>query len=152
MKLVIMATLAVGMLAIFLPRMAGPGNAVQRPLQVNKDSLALAGEWYLQPVLPSDTATGKLPMLNFSLGQKKFTGFTGCNKMNGMFNLQGDLLVISKDLVLTKMTCEGFNEKEFIMNLARVNRFRIRDSVLSLMIDQSPVSKWIRKPGVKPEL
>ncbi len=149
MKIVAMVTLVAAMLTAFSPGIAGPAEKQPIRWQVNRDSSGLAGEWVLQPVLASDTATGKLPTLSFNLGQKKFTGFTGCNQVNGKFNLHGDQLVIGKDMDLTNNTCEGFNEKEFIINLLRVNRFRVRDGVLWLMIDQVPVSKWTRNPVIK---
>lgn len=111
------------------------------------DTAVLTGDWYLQPVLASDTATGKLPMLQFDLKGKTFTGFTGCNAMNGSFRLQGDTLQFNERLAMTKMMCEGYNEKDFIANLLRVNHYKIENGILWLMIDQSPVSKWVRKPG-----
>jgi heat shock protein HslJ len=113
------------------------------------DSAALAGEWYLQPVLASDTAAGKLPVLRFNLAQKKFTGFTGCNQMSGAFRIVSDQLQFDKDITVTKIECEGYNEKEFLINLLRVDHYKIREGVLWLMIGQAPISKWMRKPGSK---
>ena len=40
----------------------------------NPDDTTLAGKWVLQPVLPSDTAAGRVPVLNFNLKTKRFTG------------------------------------------------------------------------------
>ena len=51
-----------------------------------KDTTTLAGTWFLQPVLISDTATGKIPRLQFNLSDRRFTGHTGCNNMSGTFN------------------------------------------------------------------
>ncbi|NCI46137.1 META domain-containing protein [Sediminibacterium soli] len=108
----------------------------------------LSGEWFLQPVLASDTATGKLPTLRFDLRNGTFTGFTGCNRINGNFLLKGDTLHFNEKINLTRIVCEGYNEKEFLLNLLRVERYRIKEGVLWLMVDQTPVSKWLRKaPG-----
>jgi heat shock protein HslJ len=109
------------------------------------DSMKISGEWFLQPVLPSDTATGRIPSLSFDLAKKTFKGFTGCNQMNGSFMISGDALMFDKDLTLTKIACEGFNEKEFITNLLRVDHYQFRDGLLILLINKTPISKWMRR-------
>jgi heat shock protein HslJ len=109
------------------------------------DSMKISGEWFLQPVLPSDTATGRIPSLSFDLAKKTFKGFTGCNQMNGGFMISGDALMFDKDLTLTKIACEGFNEKEFITNLLRVDHYQFRDGLLILLINKTPISKWMRR-------
>ena len=117
--------------------------------KVPLDSASIAGDWWLVPVLASDTAAGKLPQLRFELSGNKFSGFTGCNQMNGTFRVVSDQLQFDKDIRLTKIACEGYNEKEFLLNLLRVDHYRIKDGELWLMIDQTPVSKWMRKPDSK---
>lgn len=117
------------------------------------DTISLAGNWYLRPVLPSDTFAGKLPMLRFEPGKRKFSGFTGCNQISGGFEFELDQLQFSKDIVVTKMACEGYNEKEFLSNLLRVDHFKIKDSsILQLLIGQTPVSEWSRKPYIQKTL
>lgn len=105
----------------------------------------IAGEWFLQPVLPSDTAAGHIPVLNFDLAKKTFKGFTGCNDMSGRFVVSGDALSFDKDIISTKVICEGFNEKEFIANFLRVDHYQVKEGVLILLIDKTPISKWMRK-------
>ena len=85
----------------------------------------------------------------FDLRTGKFSGFTGCNQMNGAFHVQGARLHFSEDITLTRMACEGYNEKEFVVNLLRVDHYEIRNGVLTLLIGQTPVSKWMRRPDVK---
>lgn len=129
-----------------------PANT-QKQARKNMDSVTLAGDWYLRPVLPSDTAAGKLPMLRFELGTRKFSGSTGCNQMNGSFNLSADVLSFDKNISFSKKDCEGYNEKEFLTNLLRVDHYKIKDSsVLQLLIGQTPVSEWGRKPYVQKTL
>jgi heat shock protein HslJ len=105
----------------------------------------LAGKWVLQPVLASDTASGRLPSITFNLASKKFTGNTGCNSMGGHFFVKGDSLVFTEQMAITRKTCEGYNEKAFIDNLSKTNRYKIVDGVLQLMRDQTILSKWTRK-------
>lgn len=117
----------------------------QASRQNEADSASLSGEWFLQPVLESDTATGRLARINFDLVRKRFKGFTGCNQMNGAFGIKGDGIFFDKDITVTRIACAGYNEKDFIVNLLRVTRYQLKDGVLSLLIDKTPVSKWIRK-------
>jgi heat shock protein HslJ len=107
---------------------------------------SLEGEWYLQPVLPSDTATGKIPVLNFSTGKKRFSGNTGCNSMSGTFTLANDSLVFGPQLITTRMACQGYNEKAFLANLMLTNHFKIENGTLLLMNNNTVLSKWIRSP------
>src|ERR1700754_4863181 len=59
-----------------------PVAAVERSAP---DTTTLGGSWYLQPVLPADTASGKTPALNLDVTKSRFTGNTGCNTMRGQF-------------------------------------------------------------------
>ena len=106
---------------------------------------SLSGTWILQPVLPSDTAAGARPSISFNTGNSSFTGFTGCNDMRGNFKTKDGDLAFAKEIKLTKKICEGYNEKEFMMNLLRVNGYKFQDGVLVLLINTAPVSKWTRK-------
>jgi len=109
------------------------------------DDTTIAGNWVLQPVLASDTATGSIPKLNFNLTSKKFSGNTGCNEMSGSFFIRKDSLSFNEDMIATKKKCKGYNEKAFIDNLTKTNHYKIVDGVLQLMNDQTILSKWTRK-------
>jgi heat shock protein HslJ len=125
------------------------GVVVKSAMSEIQDTVSLAGEWFLVPVLASDTAAGKLPFIRFNLAQRRFTGFTGCNQMSGSFTLQADQLRLDQNISFTKTTCAGYNEKEFITNLLRVDHYKIKDGVLWLTTDQTPIAKWMRKPDSK---
>lgn len=109
------------------------------------DSL-LKGEWYLVPVLASDTATGKYPTINFSTAKGTFTGNTGCNRMSGSFKRTDSSLVFNENIMLTKIMCTGYNEAAFIKTLLSTNRYKRDDSILILMFNQTELSRWTRKP------
>gem|GEM_PF-228018 len=128
-----------------LQSMAQQVTAQQATMHQQTDSTNLNGTWILVPVLPSDTVTGKMPFIHFTVGDNRFTGFTGCNQMSGNCIMRGNNLSFSRQIITTKMLCEGYNEKEFIANLLRVTSFKIKDGVLTLMADQTPLSKWTRK-------
>ena len=119
--------------------------AKQNNNSIAPDDTTIAGIWVLQPVLASDTAAGRIPQLNFNLVTKKFTGNTGCNDMSGNFFIRKDSLSFNEQIITTRKACEGYNEKAFINNLTKTNRYKIVDGVLQLMSDQTILSKWTRK-------
>lgn len=115
--------------------------------QINQDSSTIEGNWFLIPVLPSDTAAGKIPQINFDLKTKKFSGNTGCNAMSGSFEIKQDALQFNENIVSTKMACQGYNEQQFFDNLVKANRYMIKDGVLQLMYNTTILSKWSRQPA-----
>jgi len=104
----------------------------------------LSGRWELQPALASDTATGKIPTINFDIVKHRFTGNTGCNDMSGTFILRADTLLFNEHVVSTKMACAGYNEKAFFDNLIKTNRYQIKEGVLQLMYNATVLSNWVR--------
>ena len=108
------------------------------------DTDKLDGKWVLLPVLPSDTATGKVPFITFDVKKLRFSGNTGCNSMSGRFSVSGKSLHIDSNMITTKMACPGYNEKAFLKNLLRVNGYKFEDGVLVLMFDGTELSRWVR--------
>lgn len=111
-----------------------------------KDTTTLEGQWFLQAVLSSDTAAGRIPSIIFKLSDKTFTGNTGCNRMSGRFQLTDSSLTIDERMITTKMACTGYNEDAFIKSLLRTNHYRFEDGLLVLMIGTEQLSRWTRKP------
>jgi heat shock protein HslJ len=108
----------------------------------------LNGKWFLQPVLPSDTAAGKTPFIVFDESKHRFTGHTGCNNMSGRFRLSGKSLLIDSNIITTKMACPGYNEPAFIKSLLRTNGYKFDNGDLILLYDGTELSHWGRKPAV----
>lgn len=107
---------------------------------------ALNGEWFLQPVLASDTAAGRFPSIRFNAGRSTFTGNTGCNRMSGSFTRTDTSLTFSEQITLTKMVCPGYNEAAFLKTLLNTNRYKKENGVLILLFDRTELSRWTRKP------
>lgn len=105
---------------------------------------SLAGRWLLQPKLASDTASGKLPEITFLPEEARFTGNNGCNSMSGRFVRHADTLVFDERVLSTKMACMGYNEKPFMDNLLRTNRFKVENGVLTLLNNETILSTWVR--------
>jgi heat shock protein HslJ len=104
----------------------------------------LDGKWRLIPVLPSDTATGRIPVLNFILDSKRVAGNTGCNNFSGTFNIDKNSITFNHDFVSTKMACPGYDEAAFERSLLRTDNFEINGDTLSLKVNQTPLSYWVR--------
>ena len=79
------------------------------------DTTTLGGGWYLQPVLASDTAAGRVAFLQFDPGKTHFSGNTGCNPMGGMFwfSKNDSSLSFNDKMITTKMACPGYDEHSF---------------------------------------
>ena len=112
-----------------------------------KIDTSLNGEWFLQPVLASDIATGKIPSIRFNVSKKTFTGNTGCNAMSGSFQLTDTSLIFSEQIMTTKMSCIGYNEAAFLKNLLRSNRYKVENGTLVLLFDATEISRWTRQEG-----
>ena len=111
---------------------------------LSRDTATIAGNWHLVPVMPSDTAAGNIPQLNFDITTNKFSGNSGYNKMGGSFAIQQDALSFGENIISTKMACPGYNEQAFLDNLLKTNRYQIKDGVLQLMYNTTILSQWTR--------
>lgn len=105
---------------------------------------SLEGNWTLIPVMASDTATGKIPTLNFNVNNKQVTGHTGCNSFSATFVINGDNLSFNNYFVSTKIACPGYDEAAFVKSLGRTTRYKINGDTLSLKADQIPLSYWLK--------
>lgn len=115
------------------------------------DTTSLGGPWFLQPVLASDTAAGKRPMLLLDLAKSHFSGNTGCNTMRGTFyfSKKDSSLSFSDKIITTKMACPGYNEPAFMKSLRSTTHYRLRNGTLTLLSDDNiELSRWMRKPSV----
>ncbi|WP_127132599.1 META domain-containing protein [Pseudoflavitalea rhizosphaerae] len=125
---------------------------VGKPRDSYKPDTSLNGLWYLQPALPSDTATGTFPSLHFNLKTKKFSGNTGCNTMSGSFTLTDSSFQFNDNMQIGKKVCTGFNEAAFLKSLFMANRYTVEGPVMTLWFDQTKLSRWTRKPYKRPAI
>lgn len=118
----------------------------QAPVNTS-DTTTLNGHWYLQPLLPADTATGKTPELHFNMSSSSFSGNTGCNAMNGRFTKTDSNFVFNPQIAVTRRFCSGYDEAAFLRNLQRTNGYKLENGVLVLLFDATELSRWARKPA-----
>ena len=105
----------------------------------------LSGKWYLVPALESDTATGRIPEIQFDIKESRFTGNTGCNRMSGSFLATDSTLHFSEKMITTRMYCTGYNESAFLQNLLRVESYKYRKGMLIFTVGNVEVFRWTRK-------
>lgn len=74
----------------------------------------------------------EFPMLEIYTRENKFSGFAGCNRMNGSLFFEKGVLRFT-NLASTKLLCEpGNKEAEFITALQQSNKYQIKDNRLIL--------------------
>lgn len=103
-----------------------------------------SGKWQLIPAMPSDTAAGRIPVLNFIMDNKRVTGNTGCNNFSGTFEIDNNSLTFNHDFISTKMACPGYDEAAFERSMLRTTSFEINGDTLVLKVNQTPLSYWIK--------
>ena len=124
---------------------AGVNNARFISCTTAVDSNKLDGKWFLQPVLPSDTATGRVPYIAFDVKKSRFSGNTGCNDMSGKVTILGKSLGFDSNIITTKKACPGYNEATFIKSLLLTNGYKFDNGVLVLLFDGTELSRWSRQ-------
>ena len=105
----------------------------------------LQGKWYLEPVLASDTAAGRVPVIIFDLAHGHFSGNTGCNSMRGSFRVSDSTITFDERVITTKMMCVGYNEDAFLKNLIRSDGYKIQNGKLILTVEGGEISRWTRQ-------
>ena len=77
----------------------------------------LKGTWVLKNLnqeAASDAFKGNIPNLEFDFEKKTISGYSGCNRFNGAFTLEGNVFKVG-NLATTQMLClEANKEGEFI--------------------------------------
>ena len=128
-----------------------PASAITK---ITNDTTTLGGCWYLQPLLPADTATGKTPTLQLDLEKSRLSGNTGCNSMHGQFwfSKTDSSLSFSDKLLTTKMACTGYNEPAFLKSMKNTTHYRLQNGILTLLSDdRTELSHWMRKRASLPK-
>jgi heat shock protein HslJ len=138
-KSFILIALGFGLLASLPASAQQKGNALP-------GKAGLQGKWYLEPVLASDTAAGRVPVIIFDVAHGHFSGNTGCNSMRGSFRASDSTITFDERIISTKMMCVGYNEDAFLKNLIRSDGYKIQNGKLILMVEGGEISRWTRKP------
>ncbi|HRJ29182.1 MAG TPA: META domain-containing protein [Cyclobacteriaceae bacterium] len=92
-------------------------------------------EWKLKTINGKDYATVNPPAtLTFTQKESRLSGYTGCNRFFGGFELADDNLNVGQ-LGATKMFCENNMDLEsnYLKALEQVKRYRIKGNSLQLL-------------------
>ena len=123
-------------------------EVIQPPVEKAVEKIAgieLNGTWKLQRLWGSENKWDSPPEININFDDKTFTGSTGCNDMNGKFSIKESFIAVNKEIVTTKMACEGYNERPFLSVLLKINRYAVDNNVLELSQDDIMLMKFIKK-------
>ena len=60
--------------------------------------------------------------------------------MSGSFVIKEDALSFAEQIIITRMACPGYNEKAFLENFTKTNRFQIKNGTLQLMYNTTILS------------
>jgi heat shock protein HslJ len=76
-------------------------------------------------------AEGKEINIKFESGNNTYEGDGGCNKINGLFTVQDDMIKI-QSIASTKMACEQLaTESEYFQMLDKANRYELKKKKIS---------------------
>lgn len=110
----------------------------------------LNGDWQLEYISgPRITFKGlypeRVPEITFRMADSSFGGNTGCNSFNGKLIADERKISFPEHMALTRMYCPGDGETVFLEVLKKVNTYGIKDSVLTLLMDDLPMMRFVRK-------
>lgn len=103
------------------------GCATQKGVK-NTDPQALAGEWSIvsvdgQPV----TSTEKVPFIGFNTAEKRVSGNSGCNLMNGSYEAQAGKITFGR-MMSTMMMCPDMEtERKVLKAVEEVKTYSIEN-------------------------
>jgi heat shock protein HslJ len=90
----------------------------------------LTGTWVLDVVPYTKGTLDTLypetkPSLSFDLAQKSFSGYSGCNNINGPLVADNNTISFKGDIAMTRMACPGDGESVFMEHLKRINKYSV---------------------------
>lgn len=85
-----------------------------------------------------------LPMFEFNLSEKRFSGHAGCNQISGGFDLKGDKITFG-NLISTKMACPDMTVEQKVLQALNSKKFTYRMEKLKLVLESDSGIKMIFK-------
>ena len=75
---------------------------------------------------------GRIPSVTLNATNRVFTGTTGCNSMSGSFNFSKKDIQFGHNIVTSKMSCNEYNESNFISALRKADNYTLNGNTLQL--------------------
>ncbi len=83
----------------------------------------------------------KKPHVIFNLATNEMSGNTTCNGFTSKYTMVGNKITF-EDALKTMMYCEGGGEEAFLNMLKKVNRYSVKDNILTFLIDDVAVMNF----------
>ena len=74
----------------------------------------------------------RTPTVTLNASNLVFTGNTGCNSMSGSFNFNNQNIKIGRNIVTSKMSCNEYNESNFLSALKKADSYTLNAKTLEL--------------------
>ena len=116
---------------------------------ITHDVMAYEGQWKLIHLDDQAFLLDKgqeTPMLNIQSGDHTVNGTTGCNRLNGTYEVAGDSIRFD-EIITTKMACKGDTENQFLKALRKVNIYKVENEQLMLMDDEKTLLLFDKATG-----
>lgn len=117
-------------------------SSAQNNLKSTKQQESLNGIYTIAEV-DNAKLDRKAITISFNSETKTISGFSGCNRFSGKYNVDGDAIKLS-DIVSTEKLClnkESSIEKNILKALNSASKFQIKDNTLSLLSKDKVVLK-----------
>ena len=121
-------------------------SSMKKQTETKADQVAtLAGTWVLDVVPYTKGTFDSLypetkPSLSFDPVQKKFTGYSGCNGINGALVADSNAISFKGDIIMTMKACPGDGESVFMENLKRINKYAVSANGKELTLIQGDLA------------
>ena len=85
----------------------------------------------------------KKPHVVFNLATNEMSGNSSCNLFTSVYTMDGNKISF-KDALKTMMYCEGGGEEAFFNMLKEVNRYTVKDNILTFLINDVAVMRFTK--------
>lgn len=103
-------------------------DSAQARLRLNYKSDSTALDTATQPFKYWE----RTPSVTLNASNLIFTGTTGCNSMSGSFNFNNKDIQFGRNIVTSKMSCNEYNESNFISALKKADNYTLNGNMLEL--------------------
>ena len=141
-----MRTHTMAVLLLVSAACSGPPREAAEPHRSSAPLALIGTVWNLVELDGKSGATGqggKPATLELTAEGTRASGFAGCNRMAGTYDLQGDKLRLGP-LALTRMACESGMELEqaYVEALNATRTFTVSSTGLELAGESGPVARF----------
>jgi len=109
----------------------------------------ISGKWQIISLNGKKSLRGDFdetfPYLEFNMEEKRLSGFGGCNRLMGNFEIKGDSLLLGP-LMSTKMACPQIDREQKLLNSLSEKTFRLLVAGNQLELQSSGATLVLARP------